>query len=66
VKLKDLIGDTLVIGMSVALLWHFANIWLYGQYLVGEPNILIRSLETVGLVIILVFGTAKFVIGLKR
>ncbi len=65
-KLKDLIGDTLVIGMSVALLWHFLNIWLYGQYLAGEPNMLIRSLETAGLLIILVFGTAKFVTDLKR
>ena len=60
-KLKDLIGDTLVIGMSIALLWHFLNIWRYGQYLVGESNILIRSVETAGLLIILVFGIAKFV-----
>ena len=65
-KLKDLIGDTLVIGMSVALLWHLSNIWRYGEYLAGEPNMLIRSLETVGLLVILVFGTAKFVTDLKR
>ncbi len=65
-KLKDLIGDTLVIGMSTALLWHLLNIWRYGQYLAGEPNMLIRSLETAVLLIILVFGTAKFVTDLKR
>jgi len=62
---KDLIADTVIIGMSAALLWHFSNIWRYGQYLVQEPNILIRSLETAGLLIILGFGISKYVGDLK-
>jgi len=61
-----IIKDLIIVGLSCALLWHFANIWCYGQYLAGEPNMLIRSLETAGLLIILVFGTAKFVADLKR
>jgi hypothetical protein len=58
---KNIIADGVIIGLSASLLWHFSNIWRYGQYLVGEPNILIRSLETVGLVIILAFGVSKYV-----
>jgi len=61
VNIKDLIADAVIIGMSVALLWHFSNIWRYGQYLVGEPNILTRSLETAALLLILVFGVTKLV-----
>ena len=64
-KLKDLIADGVIIGMSLALLWHFSNMWRYGQYLVGEPNIAIRSLETAGLLAMLVFGVTKIVSDLK-
>ena len=65
-RLKDAIIDTVIIGMSAALLWHFANIWLYGQYLVKEPNIAVRTAETAGLVAILVLGISKFISDLKR
>ena len=65
-NMKSLIGDGALIGMSSAMLWHFSNIWLYGQFLVGEPNIIIRSLETVLLLAILVFGVSKFVGSLIR
>ena len=57
-SIKDVIVNGVLVGMSAALLWHFSNIWRYGQYLVGEPNIVIRSLETAGLLIILVFGVS--------
>lgn len=64
-NVKHLIAHAAIIGMSAALLWHFSNIWLYGQYLVGEPNIVIRSLETAGLLLILVFGVSTFISDLK-
>ncbi len=64
-KLKHLIADTAVIGLSAALLWHFSNIWRYGQYLVQEPNLVIRSLETVGLFVILAFGVTKYITDLR-
>ena len=63
--LKEIVSDGLVIGLSAALLWHFANIWRYGQYLVGEPNIVIRSLETVGLLLILAFGVGRYISDLR-
>ena len=65
-NIKDIIADGVIIGMSAALLWHFSNIWRYGQHLVGEPNIVIRSLETAGLLLILTFGISKYVSDLKR
>ena len=64
-NIKDLVFDGLLIGLSAALLWHFANIWRYGQYLIGEPNIVIRSLETGGLVLILAFGVGRYISDLK-
>jgi len=65
-KVKDLALDAVIIGLSAALLWHFSNIWRYGQYLVGEPNIVIRSLETAGLLLILAFGVSKYISDLRR
>ena len=65
-NIKDLIAGGVIIGMSAALLWHFSNIWRYGQHLVGEPNIAILSLETAGLLVILVFGISKFISDLRK
>ncbi len=65
-NIKDIIVDAVIIGMSTAFLWHFLNIWRYGQYLVGESNIIIRSLETAGLLAILVFGIGKYISDLKK
>ncbi len=65
-KVKDLVLNAAVIGLSAALLWHFFNIWRYGQYLVGEPNIVIRSLETAGLLLILAFGVSKYISDLRK
>lgn len=64
--MKDVVRDGMIIGLSGALLWHFSNIWRYGQYLVGEPNVAIRSLETAGLLVIFIFGISKYISGIKR
>jgi len=63
--MRNAISNGIIMGMSIALLWHFSNIWRYGQYFIGEPNILVRSLETAGLMVILAFGVSKFVSDLK-
>jgi len=65
-NIKDIVANGVIIGMSGVLLWHFLNIWRFEQYLVGEPNIIIRSLETAGLVFILLFGIGKYISDLKR
>ena len=64
--MKDVIRDGMIIGLSGALLWHFSNIWRYGQHLVGEPNIAIRSLETILLLVIFIFGISKYINVIKR
>ena len=64
-SIKDSIANGALIGMSAALLWHFSNIWRYGQHLIREPNIVILSLETAGLLLILGFGVTKFISDLK-
>jgi len=63
---KEVIGSSLVIGMSAALLWHFSNIWRYGQHLIQEPNIIILSLETAVLLLILAFGVFRLVVDFRR
>jgi len=65
INVKEVIADAALIGISAALLWHFSNIWRYGQHLVGEPNIAVRSLETVMHLAILVFGVSKFIGSLR-
>ena len=64
-NIKALVVDAAMVGMSAALLWHFSNIWRHGQYLIGEPNIIIRSLETAGLLLIFAFGVTKLISDLK-
>lgn len=64
--IRDIIVDAAIIGMSAALLWHFSNIWRYGQCLIQEPNIAIRSLETAGIVAILAWGISRLMSDLKR
>lgn len=58
-------ADALVVGMSLALLVCFVLIWRYDQYLIQEPNILIRSSETAMLLAILCFGVYKLVIDFR-
>jgi len=64
-SIKDLVNDLVIISLSGFLLWHFSNIWRYGEYLIGEPNIVIRSLETVLLLAILVFSVSRFIGSLR-
>ena len=64
-RMKNIIADCLIMGMSVALLWHFSNIWRYGQYLIQEPNSVVLVLETAGLLAVLIFGVTKFISDLR-
>ena len=59
--MKNTFSNMIIISLSAVLLWHFSNIWRFGQHLVGEPNIIVRSIETALIAGILVFGMVKFV-----
>jgi len=63
--MKIIIADCLIMGMSAAILWHFSNIWRYGQYLIQEPNSVVLVLETAGLLAVLIFGVTKFISDLR-
>ncbi len=64
--MRHVIGNGIIVGLSIALLWHFSNIWRYGSHLINEPNVLVLSLETVGVFLILIFGISKFISDIKR
>ncbi len=66
IRYKRVIADILIIGLSASLLWHFSNIWRYGEHLIVESNILIRSVETGVLVFAFTFGIAKFAGDVKQ
>lgn len=61
----DVTEDALLIALSIAYLWQFAHIWLEGRVCFQEPNIAIRTIETVMFVAILVFGIRRLVQHLK-
>lgn len=64
-NMKEQIANGALVGMSCAFLWHFSNIWRYGQHLVGEPNIAIRTLETAGIISILALGLSRLIESFK-
>ena len=64
-SVKGLFAGGVIIGLSAALLWHFSNIWRYGQHLIQEPNAAILTLETAGLLLIFAFGLTKFISDLR-
>ena len=52
-KLRELITNLFLIGMSLALLWFFGCIWVQGSHYIQEPSIPILVIETVGMVAVL-------------
>jgi hypothetical protein len=63
---RNVMADSMLVGLNLAFLWHFSNIWRYGQYLAQEPNIIIRSLETAMLFFIFAFGVSRLVADFRR
>jgi len=55
-KFRDEIASSLIMGMSLAFLWHFSNIWRYGSHTIQEPSRTVLIMEIVGLVLIFLFG----------
>ena len=64
--MKNIAADIMLIGLSASFLWHFSNIWRYGNHSIEEPNIVILGVETAGLLFILAFSIAKSVNDLNR
>jgi len=47
------------IALTSALLWHFSNIWRFEWVLIGEPNLWIRTGETLLLAAILIYNLTQ-------
>ena len=54
--MRNVLASLLITGMSLAWLFHFGCLWIYGNILVQEPNKLILALETILLLTTLSFG----------
>ena len=60
------IASGIIIGMSLAFLWHFSNIWRLGVHTVGEQSLPALIFETALILAILVFGIKGFVTILRK
>ena len=54
--LRIYILATLVLGMALALLSHFASVWTLREFAIDEPNIVILSAETIMMAGIMCFS----------
>ena len=59
--MREWLANAIVIGLSIALLFHFGLIAIHGSFVVQEPNIIILSLEIIGLVGVLSFALVNMV-----
>ena len=55
-RLLNCIKDYLFIGMTLAFLWHFSNIFLLGPHKIQEPNMTILVMEVLFMLFVLAFG----------
>ena len=56
---KELAGDALLAFFSLFLLAHFVMFWLEGYVRIGEPNLVLRAVETGMLVALSVLGIER-------
>ncbi len=55
-----------LIAVSIGLLVHWITIWIYGAVIIREPNKIILTLETIGIISILAFGIYRAKKELRR
>lgn len=64
-NLKEIVFDIIGVGSFAFMAWLFANFWIRGEFYVGEPNLLIRTLETIFIGSGLLLGFERFFKDLK-
>jgi len=60
-KLRTYILSLLAFGMASWILFHFACIWVWGQFIIYEPNHWILTLETIVMFVIMAFSISCIV-----
>jgi len=63
--MREIIGDGLIIALSIILIVHFSLFWMYGWIRVGEPNRIILGVETAMAMAILALGIERFLNDLR-
>ena len=64
--LREVFAYLALTGCALAFLWHFANIWLHGVTQAAEPNLVIRSFETVLFSVLLVLGIERMITAIRK
>jgi len=59
--MREIVANALVIGLSVAFLWHFSLIVIYGAFITREPNTLILGLEIAMMVGFIIFASLNII-----
>ena len=60
-KIRHILTNMIVIGLSLAFLVHFGLIAYYGQVVISEPHTVILALEIIGLTGLIVFASFNLV-----
>lgn len=60
-KIRHILTNMIVIGLSIAFLVHFGLIAYYGQVVINEPHTVILALEIIGLTGLVVFAFINLV-----
>jgi hypothetical protein len=63
--MKHALAASMILGMSLAFLWHFSYIVRLGKHTIQEPSPIILATEIVGLLFIFGYGCWYLVKGHK-
>lgn len=64
-KFLNIITRAGAVGMGLALLWHFSNIWQYGSHYIQEPQFLVLVFETALIAVLIILSAIKLVSEIK-
>lgn len=60
-KTREAAANILLVSLSIAFLWFFSCIWVYGSHYIQEPNPLILICEVAGILLVLCFATRNLI-----
>jgi len=65
-SIKGVFPPALIIGLSLAFLFHFATIAIFKEVIIYEPNKIILITEIVGMCAILLYGVRLYLKTMKK
>ncbi len=64
--MREIIANMLLVSLATAFLWFFGCIWVYGSHYIQEPNQLILTCETIGVLLVLGLAIWNLIDSAKR